>query len=195
MQTALTPDRVLDAAEDVLRRFGPQKTTLVDVARSLGVSHGAVYRHFESKAALWDAVTARWLHRVAAPLEEIATKGTSPRKRLYDWLHTLIKIKRQKVQDDPEMFAAYSALADEARVIVAQHIEALTGQLSAIIGDGVASSIFETEDQDAAGRAVFFATARFHHPAHAGEWNDPGLDSDFEAMFELLMNGLDRRQS
>ena len=45
----------------MLRRFGPAKTTVVDVARALDVSHGSVYRHFPSKAALRDAVTERWL--------------------------------------------------------------------------------------------------------------------------------------
>jgi AcrR family transcriptional regulator len=41
----------------------------VDVAQALGVSHGVVYRHFPSKAALRDAVTERWLTRLVAPLE------------------------------------------------------------------------------------------------------------------------------
>ncbi len=36
----LAPDRMLDAAEDVLRRYGPAKATVADVARALGVSHG-----------------------------------------------------------------------------------------------------------------------------------------------------------
>ena len=49
---ALTPDRILDAAEEVLRRYGPQKTTVVDVARALDVSHGTIYRHYPSKQAL-----------------------------------------------------------------------------------------------------------------------------------------------
>ena len=41
----LTRDRILAAAEDVIRRFGPSKATVVDVARALGVSHTAVYKH------------------------------------------------------------------------------------------------------------------------------------------------------
>ena len=41
----LTLDRILATAEDVIRRFGPAKATVVDVARALGVSHAAVYRH------------------------------------------------------------------------------------------------------------------------------------------------------
>ena len=38
----LTCDRILAAAEEVVRRFGPAKATVVDVARALGVSHAAV---------------------------------------------------------------------------------------------------------------------------------------------------------
>ena len=69
--TVLTPERILEAAEDVLRRFGPAKATVVDVARTLGVSHGSVYRHFPSKAALRDAVAERWLARISEPLEAV----------------------------------------------------------------------------------------------------------------------------
>ena len=46
----LTPERILEVTEDVLRRFGLAKATVVDVARALDVSHGSVYRHFPSKA-------------------------------------------------------------------------------------------------------------------------------------------------
>ena len=38
----LTRERILEAAEEVLRRFGLAKTTVVDVARALGVSHGSI---------------------------------------------------------------------------------------------------------------------------------------------------------
>jgi AcrR family transcriptional regulator len=64
----LTPEHILEAAEKVLRRFGPAKSTVVDVARALGVSHGSIYRHFPSKAALHDAVAEHWLAEKSAPL-------------------------------------------------------------------------------------------------------------------------------
>src|SRR5258708_39655253 len=73
----LTPERILEATEEVLRRFGLAKATVVDVARVLDVSHGSVYRHFPSKASLRDAVAKRWLDRVNAPLEKIA-EGAGP---------------------------------------------------------------------------------------------------------------------
>src|SRR6185503_7682618 len=46
----LTPERILEVTEDVLRRYGLAKATVVDVARALDVSHGSVYRHFPRKA-------------------------------------------------------------------------------------------------------------------------------------------------
>jgi AcrR family transcriptional regulator len=60
----LTPERILEVTEDVLRRYGLAKATVVDVARALDVSHGSVYRHFPSKASLRQAVAKRWLDRV-----------------------------------------------------------------------------------------------------------------------------------
>ncbi len=67
----LTLDRILAAAEDVIRRFGPSKATVVDVARALGVSHTAVYKHVGSKAELRDLVVGRWVEATMPPLRAI----------------------------------------------------------------------------------------------------------------------------
>lgn len=186
----LTRERVLDAAEDVLRRFGPPKATVVDVARALGVSHGSVYRHFPSKAALRDAVAERWLSRVSQPLAAIAAENGPAPERLRRWLDTLIAFKRRKVLDDPEMFANYLEIAAGARDVVKGHVEALSGQVAQILRDGMNRREFAVTDPLSAGKAVFEATARFHHPAHAREWTEPDLDSHFEAVWALLLRGL-----
>ena len=67
----------------------------------------------------------------------------------------------------------------------------LVGQIAAIIADGVARGEFELGDPVAAARAVFDATARFHNPAHAAEWSDPGIDAAFERVWSLVLAGLD----
>ena len=75
-ETVLTFERILEAAEDVLRRQ-PAKATVVDVARALEVSHGSVYRHFPSKAALRDG-------RAVAREDLGATRGCRERGWLGD---------------------------------------------------------------------------------------------------------------
>lgn len=186
----LTPERILEVTEDVLRRFGLAKATVVDVARALDVSHGSVYRHFPSKASLRQAVAKRWLDRANSPLEEISqTDGPAP-ARLDRWLRTMLAIKHKKLSDDPEMFATYLTLAQEACVVVKAHKERLIDQIARIISDGVAQGVFEAPDAHAAARAIFDATSRFHHPAHAEEWSEPALAGRIDAVLALLFRGL-----
>jgi AcrR family transcriptional regulator len=186
----LTPERILDAAEEVLCRYGLAKATVVDVARFLEVSHGTIYRHFPSKAALRDAVAERWLHRVSIPLAAIAEEQGSAVERLHRWFEQLMILKRQKVLDEPELFATYSAIAQEARGVVQAHIVELVNQVAAIVESGISSNEFRVTDPQAAAKAVFQATVRFHHPAHASEWSNPDIDRDFAQVWRLLLAGL-----
>ena len=187
----LTPERILEVTEDVLRRFGLAKATVVDVARALDVSHGSVYRHFPSKASLREAVAKRWLDRVNAPLQKISESTGPAPARLERWLRTMIAIKHKKVLDDPEMFETYLTLAQEACKVVRAHKDGLVEQIANILADGVKQGAFHIADAKATARALFDATSRFHHPAHAEEWSDPALSARIDALLALLLKGLE----
>jgi AcrR family transcriptional regulator len=192
---ALTAERILEASEDVLRRFGPEKATVVDVARELGVSHGSVYRHFSSKAALRDAVAERWLHEISAPLGAVVSEDAPAPARLRRWLDLLIESKRGRARQDPELFATYVQLAAGAREVITAHVDELVGQLAAIIADGVERGEFVAADPQPVARAVFDATGRFHNPAHAASWSDPAIDAAFEGVWSLVLRGLSPPQT
>ena len=186
----LTRDRIVSAAEDVLRRFGPAKATVVDVARELGVSHAAVYRHVATKAELRDLVVGRWVETTVPPLRAIAAKrGTAP-KRLRELFDALIAIKRRRAAEDPELFAAYRILAADAQSIVAAHLDELVALAATVVRSGVEEGTFRTVDPLGAGRAILFATSRFHPPVHAAEWADPAIDAAYDDVWRMLMDGL-----
>ena len=189
---ALTREKILDTAEEVLRRFGPSKATVVDVARALGVSHGSVYRHFAGKAELRDAVVEIWLARMNAPLAAIAAEDAPAAERLHRWLKELSSLKRRRLFDDPELFAAYCALAGEARAVVGQHIEYLTAAMTQIIGEGVAQGEFEAADPAAAARGVLVATSPFHNPVSSAEWTRADIDTLFDEVWAIISRGLKR---
>ncbi|MFE7035434.1 TetR family transcriptional regulator [Streptomyces sp. NPDC057621] len=186
----LTAERILEVTEEVLRRHGPAKATVVDVARALGVSHGSVYRHFRTKAALREAVTKRWLDRTSAVLEGIVAQDRDPEARLRDWLAALFTAKRRKAGDDPELFATYMVLTGESGEAVGEHIDALTGQLTTIVRSGVDAGTFAAADPAVTARALFQATDRYHDPCHAREWEQPGIEGEFAAVVDLVVRGL-----
>ncbi|MFF2092315.1 TetR family transcriptional regulator [Paenibacillus sp. NPDC058174] len=192
-EQVLTKEAILDAAEQVLRRYGPDKTSVVDIAKALQVSHGTLYRHFPSKTALREAVTDRWLQQsVAEPLKAIVEQQHSDTaESLHIWLKTLIRIKRGASRDDPEMFAMYAAVTLDATSIIQAHIDNLTGQIAALLERGKASGAFRYEQSaDRLARAIFSATTKFHHPAHAAEWKAESADEEFDSLWKLLLSGL-----
>ena len=188
--TPLTLDRILATAEDVIRRFGPAKATVVDVARALGVSHAAVYRHVATKAELRDLVVGRWVESTMAPLREIVAKPGPAPQRLRRLVDALVAVKRRRATDDPELFAAYRTLAADAQSVVTAHVEELVALVATVIRTGVKEGTIRAIDPVAASRAMLLATSRFHHPAHAAEWVDPAIDAAYDDVWQILMSGL-----
>ncbi|WP_194892631.1 TetR family transcriptional regulator [Catenulispora pinisilvae] len=186
----LTPERILEAAEETLRRFGPAKTTVVDVARALGVSHGSVYRHFPTKADLRDAVVDRWLQRMHPALSAVAQGEGAAAERVRLVLWTLAEMKWTQSQNDPEFFTAFAELAEEARTPVVAHVDFVVAQLTKVIAEGVARGEIASADSRATALAVFDATAKFHNPAARSEWVRPAIDEAFANVWTLLRDGL-----
>ena len=183
--------RILDAAETLLRRHGPEKTNVVDIARVLGMSHGNIYRHFPSKKALLESVAVRWLHAMMGPLEAIASDHARPAsERLAAWFDALRIAKRHKVRDDPELFRMHHKIVVAAREVVDEHVEALRGQVARIIADGMAAGEFSARlEPGAAARTFLYAMSAFHHPALIMQ-ETPPTDADARAVLELLLAGL-----
>ena len=82
------------------------------------------------------------------------------------------------------------AIAEEALEVVQAHVVELVKQLTQIIESGISTQAFKVTDAHQAAKAVFSATVRFHHPAHALEWSDPNIDADFAQVWQLLLAGL-----
>jgi AcrR family transcriptional regulator len=75
-------ERLLDAAEGCLEQFGPQKTSMEDVARAAGMSRATVYRYFENRDALLLGVASRQ----AATLATEAINFLAEFNTISDWL-------------------------------------------------------------------------------------------------------------
>jgi TetR/AcrR family acrAB operon transcriptional repressor len=67
-----TRSRILDAAERTFSARGVSRTSLEDIARSAGVTRGAVYWHFKDKGDLFAAM----VNRVTLPLEAMVARSS-----------------------------------------------------------------------------------------------------------------------
>jgi AcrR family transcriptional regulator len=191
--TTTPHDRILDATEEALRRFGTEKTNVVDIARALEMSHGNIYRFFPNKKALLQAVADRWLVILMAPLDAIAADETRPAAtRLGDWLEKIRAAKRRKLQDDPEIFRIYFDIVRETPDVLTAHRDHMHTQIEKIITDGIAAGDFAAGmDAKVVATAFLQATMPFHHPALLMQ--TAPSKGDAEAVLGVLLDGLRKR--
>jgi len=74
-------DRVLDAVERCLARFGVRRTSMTDIARELGVARTTLYRQVRSLEEAVSLVASRRFHRFLDELVTLAAGGIAPRGR------------------------------------------------------------------------------------------------------------------
>lgn len=60
----------MEAAVEVVREGGPEALALRELARRVGVSHAAAYRHFADRGALVDAVAERAMDALVARVHD-----------------------------------------------------------------------------------------------------------------------------
>ncbi len=72
-----TKERILTAALELFARSGYEAVSVADIAGALGMTKGALYRHYESKRAIFDAIVARMVQIDAARAREYAVPEQS----------------------------------------------------------------------------------------------------------------------
>lgn len=76
-EAAITRENLLAAALAVFSRSGYSTATLDDVAKEAGVTRGAIYWHFHSKAELYAALLEKYSARGAQIVQQAAAEGGS----------------------------------------------------------------------------------------------------------------------
>lgn len=185
-------DRILDTAQDLIRRFGGAKTNVVDIAQAMGLSHSAIYRHFRSKADIFDALAAATMAEEAALAETFVKADGSATDRLTALVLALHRSKRAKFADDPEMHALYRRIVEERPDLILDYARRMTGLVRRLLADGVARGEFAERDLDAAAGAVRDAVTVFVHPAHVEAAAKAGLDQEasLRTVLQIVVAGL-----
>src|SRR5262245_51528743 len=77
-----TRERIMATAEALFRRLGFAKTAVADIAAELGMSPANVYRFFESKNAIVQAICRRCLSAVEDKAWTVARSKGSAAQRM-----------------------------------------------------------------------------------------------------------------
>lgn len=159
-----TRQSIVDTAERFFRDIGYQKTTVADIAKSLRMSPANVYRFFDSKKSINEAVLARFKGELEESLSLIIAEPRPAGARLRDMLLTSHRINQARFADQQRMQEMVCAAMEESWDAILGHIERFDALLSRVVAEGVATGEFRAIDPVAATQCIRTAMMRFQHP-------------------------------
>ena len=156
LQRKPAEDRKTDIVEALLRladQIGPDRLTTNDIAREVGVTQAAIFRHFPTKAELWSAVGEVIAVRLAEAWQQALAANTTPKDRL----RALIAAQLRQIETTPALPAILHSreinvdnviLRERFRGLMMQYQAHLVANLEGMIADG--SMTPDVRPQDAA---------------------------------------------
>jgi AcrR family transcriptional regulator len=174
--------QILDAAEKVLADKGQSGFTLVEICRVAALSHTSIYKHFESRNHIVEALTGRWLDSMMQQLEALPDEEGL----MVDQLHRLfLSLLRQKVAfaaKEPNLYAAFSVALECNLDLKLGWTERLGSLVSTIIAGE------DQPEQELMLDGIMASTMAFRHPAFVGAASNANLEKQLAAVM-MVMSG------
>ena len=161
--------QILATAETLFRSYGYAKTTVADIARECGMSPANVYRFFESKAAVNEAITEVLLDEVEARAQAIASEQRPVSDRLRKMLLEIHAFTLERFLKESRVHELCARAMQEQWGVIEAHIQRCRAITRSLIEEGMRSGEFAKGDLDVTARAVSNAMMPFCHPQLVAE--------------------------
>jgi AcrR family transcriptional regulator len=191
-------DRILDATERLLARYGYQKTTMDDLAREAGIGKRTIYLHFASKEDVALSSVDRIVERLTERLRAVAALDLPPDRRVRRMLLLRVLFRFDSVRDYHHSFDELFASLRPAYLARRQrYFDAEAAVFAAVLGEGRAAGVFACDDPLAAAQTLLLATNALLPSGLSVR--ELGKRSEIEAktahIADLLLTGLVRRRA
>ncbi len=185
-------ERLLDAAEAILRRRGAEGVTLSAVARHCGMSQSNAYRFFEDRREFMGCIAERWFRDIEESLARIAESDDRPKETLRRFLLTQLRLKRDRYDADPELFEAYVALGMRNYDAIHGHVERMRALLEGIVARylGATASGGDPTAVERTTTAIQDLTVQFRDPRLIAGRREACSDARALSAIEMILAGL-----
>jgi len=75
-------EQIVEAADKYFKRYGYEKTTVSDLAKAIGFSKAYIYKFFDSKQAIGEAICSKALRVVVAAVEDAVAGASTPTEKI-----------------------------------------------------------------------------------------------------------------
>lgn len=158
-------DQIVIAATEHFSRYGYEKTTVSDLAKSIGFSKAYIYKFFSSKQAIGESICTNCIDKIEADVRRAIEEADQPPEKLRRMFKEIVQASLRLFSGDRKLYeiAAYAAAERwQATIIYEQNIKML---LQNILQEGRQTGDFERKTPlDEMTTAIYLVMRPYLHP-------------------------------
>lgn len=160
-------DQIIEAANDCFARYGYQKTTVSDLAKGIGFSKAYIYRFFESKQAIGEAICRSRLDVIVGRARAAMDEGMSSSDRFRRMFKAVTASSVELFFQDRKIYEVAALAASEQWETAKAYNAILQSMIEEVVKEGRESGEFERKTPlDETCRSISYAMMPFVNPLH-----------------------------
>jgi AcrR family transcriptional regulator len=158
-------EQIIDAANAHFKHYGYSKTTVSDLAKAIGFSKAYIYKFFDSKQAIGQAICSSCLKTIPAAVIESTANARNASDKLRRFFSAIIETSTNLFIQERKLHDIAEVSSTERWPSSLEYLATMDEMLRQILIEGRAAGEFERKTPlDEVTRAIMQAMQPFMHP-------------------------------
>lgn len=137
-----TRNQLLEVVDDLVRERGSADISMTDLAAAAGMSPSNLYRFFENKEALMEAVAEKFFEKKIAIMEEVTGSGLPVREKMFQFYARRFAVMVEQYEADPDLLKSYLEIGDQYFEVVRGYVDLGDHYLALIVAEAMEQGYF-----------------------------------------------------
>ncbi|MEX3859746.1 TetR/AcrR family transcriptional regulator [Paraburkholderia sp. BR10923] len=158
-------DQIVAAATEHFSRYGYEKTTVSDLAKSIGFSKAYIYKFFESKQAIGEMICANCLREIESEVRAAVEEVDRPPEKLRRMFKAIVEASLRLFSQDRKLYEIAASAATEQWQATRAYEERIQKLLQDVLQEGRQSGDFERKTPlDETAMAIYLVLRPYLNP-------------------------------
>jgi AcrR family transcriptional regulator len=187
---------IIDTARVLFRRSGFKKTTMGDIARSLGKAKSSLYYYYPGKEDIFEAVLHSEMDELLVQIRQSIRHATTSKEKLIIYcrcrlvkLNELCNLSDALKSEIGELHELHCIMTDLKRQFDTTHV----GLVREILAEGVANGEFKKLNEDNIELVAYLMVSAFRGlaaPLMVSQRLCPRLDLQIDSIVDIMVEGI-----
>jgi AcrR family transcriptional regulator len=134
---------LLEVVDDLVRKRGSADISMTDLAAAAGMSPSNLYRFFDNKEALLEAVAERFFAEKVGIMVEVAESDLPVRDKMYQFFARRYLAIVEQYEAEPDLLKSYLEIGHQYFEVVRGYVDLGDHYLSIIVAEAMEQGYFE----------------------------------------------------